>query len=110
MNYESYTKTFYHIKKKYKRTDYLVTLTKFKNNTRNISTPISPMSWYESWDDGLQKDTLIDTKTGEIVVQWDRDNITFINQDYEVGMMQEHKTINDVKLIKQHNDFIKHRM
>lgn len=109
MNYENYTTTDYGIKKKYKRTDYILVLTKFKNDTRNISTPISPVSWYESWDDGLQKDRLINLKTGEIIVQWDKDNIIYISEDYEVDMMQKHKVVEDATIIKQHNDYIKYR-
>lgn len=110
MNYESYTHTDYSIKKKSSKYNYILTLSKFTNNTRKISSTLSPSSWNESIDDGLQKDTLINPKTGEIIIQWDKDNIIYINEDYDVHMTQKHKTINDEQMIKEHNKFIEHRL
>ena len=110
MKYQNYTHTDYNLKKRNKRTDYILTLSTFKNNTLNIKTPISPSSWYESIDDYLSEDTLIDKNTGEIIIQWNPNEIVYINPDYEITMTQNHKCTNNEEDIKAHNDYIKHRM
>ena len=110
MNYQDYTHTNYNLRKKKGRGDYILTLSKFRNNTLNIQTPISPSSWYESIDDYLSEDTLIDKNTGEIIIQWNPNEIIYLNPDYEIMMTQEHKCTNNEEDIKAHNDYIKHRM
>lgn len=110
MNYQDYTHTNYNLKKRNKRTDYILTLSKFRNNTLNIQTPISPSSWYESIDDYLSEDTLIDKNTGEIIIQWNQNEITYLNPDYEIMMTQEHKCTNNEEDIRAHNSYIKSKM
>lgn len=110
MNYQDYTHTNYNLKKRNKRTDYILTLSKFRNNTLNIQTPISPSSWYESIDDYLSEDTLIDKNTGEIIIQWNPNEITYLNPDYEIMMTQEHKCTDNEEDIRAHNSYIKSKM
>ena len=109
-NYQDYTHTNYNLKKRNKRTDYILTLSTFKNNTLNIKTPISPSSWYESIDDYLSEDTLIDKHTGEIIIQWNPNEITYLNPDYEIMMSQEHKCTDNEEDIRAHNSYIKSKM
>ena len=82
MNYQDYTHTNYNLRKKKGRGDYILTLSKFRNNTLNIQTPISPSS----------------------------NEIIYLNPDYEIMMTQEHKCTNNEEDIKAHNDYIKHKM
>lgn len=109
-NYQDYTHTNYNLKKRNKRTDYILTLSKFRNNTLNIQTPISPSSWYESIDDYLSEDTLIDKNTGEIIIQWNPNEIIYLNPDYEIMMTQEHKCTDNEEDIRAHNSYIKSKM
>ena len=109
MNYQDFTHTDFNLKKRNKRTDYILTLSKFRNNTLNMETPIKPSSWYESIDDYLYKDTLVDKSTGEIILQWNDKEITYINKDYEITMTQHHKCTDNREEIDAHNDFIKSR-
>lgn len=110
MNYQDYTHTNYNLRKKKERGDYILTLSKFRNNTLNIQTPIKSSSWYESIDDYLSEDTLIDKNTGEIIIQWNPNEIIYLNPDYEIMMTQEHKCTNNKEDIKAHNDYIKSRI
>ena len=109
-NYQDFTHTNYNLRKKKGRGDYILTLSKFRNNTLNIETPIKPSSWYERIDDYLSDDTLIDKNTGEIIIQWNNQEITYINEDYEINMTQTHKCIDNQEEIKGHNNYIKSRI
>ena len=108
-NYQEFIHTNYNLKK-IKGRDYILTLSKFRNNTLNMETPISPSSWYESIDDYLSNDTLIDKDTGEIIIQWNNREITYINEDYEINMKQNHKYTNNKEEIDVHNKYIKSRI
>lgn len=108
-DYQEFIHTDFNLKKR-KGQNYILTLSKFRNNTLNIQTPIKPSSWYESIDDYLSEDTLIDKNTGEIIIQWNPNEITYINKDYEITMTQNHKYTNNKEEIKGHNDYIKSRI
>ena len=109
MNYQEFVHTDFNLKKR-KGQNYILTLSKFRNNTLNMETPIKPSSWYESIDDYLSNDTLIDKNTGEIIIQWNNKEITYINEDYEITMIQNHKCTDNKEEIDAHNNYIKSRI
>lgn len=109
MNYQEFVHTDFNLKKR-KGQNYILTLSKFRNNTLNMETPIKPSSWYESIDDYLSNDTLIDKNTGEIIIQWNDKEITYINEDYEITMTQNHKCTDNKEDIDAHNNYIKSRI
>ena len=109
MNYQEFVHTDFNLKKR-KGQNYILTLSKFRNNTLNMETPIKPSSWYESIDDYLSNDTLIDKNTGEIIIQWNNKEITYINEDYEITMTQNHKCTDNKEDIDAHNNYIKSRI
>lgn len=105
MNGESYTETLYHIQKK-NTDDTILTLKRFTNNTKNIGTMLKPMSYYEDFEDGLIGNKLLDVNTGEVIVQWDKNNVIYVCNDYNVLMEQEHTLVTDEHMCKLHNDYI----
>lgn len=100
-----YTKLFYDLHKKDSK-HIIMTLTKFSNG--EISTPINPMSWDESWDQNFDGD-IVNQKDGEVVLQYNENAITYISSDYRIDMRCEQYSVEDEATIQSHDNYIKWR-
>ena len=78
-----FTETYFHLRKKNTQT---IILTLKKTSIRDLSTKLGILSYNESLDQDFDGRNIIDQKTGEVILQYDKHNITYLSTDYEIIM------------------------
>ena len=96
------TETRYHLKRK--NSQHII-MTLKKVSTDDISTRIMILSYDESWDQEFDGTNIVNQKDGEVVLQYNKDYITYLSTDYEIIMETRQFEGNEQNL-----EFIKSRM
>ena len=78
-----FTETLYYLRRK---NGQHIIMTLKKVSIKDISTKIMISNYDESWDQEFDGTNIINQKDGEVVLQYDRDNITYISNDYQIIM------------------------
>ena len=77
------TETKYYLRRK--NSNHII-MTLKKVSADDISTKIMISNYNESWDQDFDGTNIINQKDGEVVLQYNKDYITYISNDYEIIM------------------------